>query len=82
MGGWGGQGSLLFHGSHGSLPAAAYDDNSDPFYFYHMLSPKEVPRLGSCSSCGDTEMEDVKSRGQHSHKMLNAILKGFQLSCD
>lgn len=71
----GGWGLLSIQGSHGSFPAAVYDDSLDPFCFCHVLYPKEVPRLGSCPSCDGAEMGASMSQGRLSHEERNAILK-------
>lgn len=62
-------------GSHGSVPAAVYDDSLDPFSFCHVLYPKEVPRLGSCPSCDCAQMGAIMSQGRLSCEERNAVLK-------
>lgn len=67
---------LSIQGSHSSFPAAAYDDRLDPFYFCHVLYPKEVPSLESCPSCDGAEMGAIMSQGRLSHEEPSAILRG------
>lgn len=67
---------LSIQGSHSSFPAAVYDDHLDPFYFCHVLYPKEVPRLGSCPLCDGAEMGAIMSQGRLSHEECSAILRG------
>lgn len=71
-----GDGGLLsIQGSHDSFPAVVYDDSLDPFSFCRVLYPKEVPRLGSCSSYDCDQMGAIMSQGRLSREESNAILK-------